>query len=81
LLLLEASTETEIDAAFAALAKLHAGALLVGADPLFTIHREQIVALAARCGVPAIYYFREFAAAGGRRYAQSGARSAPTAQW
>ena len=63
--ILKASTESEIDAAFASLVQLHAGALVVGADPFFNSRREQIVALASRHAVPAIYAWREFAAAGG----------------
>ena len=62
LAILKASTESEIDAAFAALAPLHAGALVVGSDPFFNFRREQLVALAARHAVPAIYEWREFAA-------------------
>ena len=65
LLVLKASTEGEIDAAFASLAKLQAGALLVSRDPFFNSRREPLVALAARHAVPAIYPWREFAAAGG----------------
>ena len=53
------------DAAFASLVQLHAGALLVGNDPFFNIRREQLVALASRQAVPAIYERREFAASGG----------------
>ena len=63
--ILKASTESEIDAAFATLVQLHAGALVVGADPFFNSRREQLVALASRHAVPAIYAWREFAAAGG----------------
>ena len=63
--ILKASTESEIDAAFASLVQLQAGALVVGADPFFYSRREQLVALAARHAVPAIYEWREFAAAGG----------------
>ena len=63
--ILKASTESEIDAAFRLPRQLHAGALVVGADPFFTGRREQLVALASRHAVPAIYHFREFAAAGG----------------
>ena len=63
--ILKAGTESEIDAAFASLVELHAGALLVGGDPFFFSRREQLVALASRHAVPAIYTWREFAAAGG----------------
>ena len=45
--------------------QLRAGGLLVAADPFFNTHREQIVAMAARHAVPAIYEQREFVAAGG----------------
>jgi putative ABC transport system substrate-binding protein len=63
--ILKASTESEIVAAFAALVQRQAGALVVSADPLIYGRREQIVALAARHAVPAIYEFREFATTGG----------------
>src|SRR3954451_24030874 len=63
--ILKASTETEIDAAFASLKELAAGALLVGADPFLSNRREQLVALASRHAVPSIYAWREFAASGG----------------
>jgi putative tryptophan/tyrosine transport system substrate-binding protein len=63
--ILKAATESEIDAAFATLANLHADALVVGDDTFFTSRREQIVALASRNAMPAIYQFREFTAAGG----------------
>jgi putative ABC transport system substrate-binding protein len=63
--ILKASTESEIDAAFAALVQLHAGALVVGADVFFSSRIEQLAAQASRHGVPAIYGWREFAAAGG----------------
>jgi putative ABC transport system substrate-binding protein len=62
---LKAGTEDEINAAFATLAQLHAGALIVGADPVFFLRREQLVALASRYKVPAIDRWREFAASGG----------------
>src|SRR5437870_1002390 len=63
--ILKAGTESEIDAAFASLVQLHAGALVVGADPFLSSRREQFVALASRHAVPAIYAWREFVAAGG----------------
>jgi putative ABC transport system substrate-binding protein len=65
LLVLHASTASEINAAFATLAQRRADALLVGGDPFFSSRRQQIVALAARDGIPAIYFNREFVAAGG----------------
>jgi putative tryptophan/tyrosine transport system substrate-binding protein len=65
LYILKASTESEIDAAFTSLAQLQAGALVVGADAFFNRRREQLVALASRHGVPAIYERREFTTAGG----------------
>ncbi len=60
-----ASTEAEIDGAFATLAKQQARALLVADDPFFTHSQAQIIGLAGRGSVPAMYYAREFAAAGG----------------
>jgi putative tryptophan/tyrosine transport system substrate-binding protein len=62
---LKAGSESEIDIAFAALAQLHAGALLVGNDAFFGSRRDQLVALASRLAVPAISEAREFAVAGG----------------
>jgi putative ABC transport system substrate-binding protein len=63
--LVNASTPTEIDAAFATISQMQPDGLLVGTDPFFTIQREQIVKLATKLGVPAVYPFREFAVAGG----------------
>jgi putative tryptophan/tyrosine transport system substrate-binding protein len=63
--ILKASSESEIDIAFAALAQLRAGALVVGNDAFFLTRRDQLVALAARDAVPAIYDSREYAASGG----------------
>jgi putative ABC transport system substrate-binding protein len=65
LAILNAGTESEIDAALAALVQEHAGALIVASDPFLNSRREQIVALAARHAVPAMYDWREFAEAGG----------------
>ena len=63
--ILKAGSESEIDAAFASLVQGHADALVVTAEPFINSRREQIVALAARHAVPAIYGFREYATAGG----------------
>jgi putative tryptophan/tyrosine transport system substrate-binding protein len=63
--ILKASTEREIDAAFASLIELHAAGLVVAADSFLNSRRERLAALAARHAVPAIYDFREYAAAGG----------------
>ena len=63
--ILNASTESDVDAAFASLVEQRADALLVGNDVFFTNRREQIVALAARHAVPTIYAFRSFAESGG----------------
>jgi putative tryptophan/tyrosine transport system substrate-binding protein len=65
LLVVNATTEAAIDTAFATLTEQQADAVFVVSDQLFTSRRNQIVALAARHAVPAIYQFREFAAAGG----------------
>ena len=62
---LTASSESEIDTAFASLVQRHAGALVVGADPFLSSRREQLVALASHHAVPSIYAWREFAASGG----------------
>src|SRR5262245_6817249 len=61
---LKASNESEIDTAFASLVQLRAEALVVSADPFLSSRREQLVALASRHAVPAIYAWREFATSG-----------------
>jgi putative tryptophan/tyrosine transport system substrate-binding protein len=63
--LLNASTEGEIDTAFANLAKLRAGALFVGAGPFFAARAERFVALAARHALPTFYQYRHYVTAGG----------------
>jgi putative ABC transport system substrate-binding protein len=60
-----AATEREIDAAFATLAEMRIGALVVASDPFFNGRRQQIVAQATRLAVPAIFHQREFALEGG----------------
>jgi putative tryptophan/tyrosine transport system substrate-binding protein len=60
-----ASTERDFETAFAAMVQLRVGAMLINVDPFFIDRREQIVALAARHAVPAIYDRREFPVAGG----------------
>jgi putative ABC transport system substrate-binding protein len=63
--ILKAGSDSEIDAAFASLIQLHAGALVIGDDPIFSRRRDQLLTLAAHHAVPAIYYSRDFAASGG----------------
>jgi putative ABC transport system substrate-binding protein len=65
LLVLNASNERDIDAVFQAIPWQQVGALLVDADALFVSRRNQLVALAARHSIPAIYDIRDFVAAGG----------------
>jgi putative ABC transport system substrate-binding protein len=65
ILLLKASTESDIDGAFETLSQMGVAAVLVGASPFFNSRRDQIVALATRYGIPAAYEQREFALAGG----------------
>jgi putative ABC transport system substrate-binding protein len=62
---LRASTESEIETAFAAAAQQRGTALLIGPDPFYTSRRVRIVALAERYAVPTMYVLREFAEAGG----------------
>ena len=63
--IINAATEQDIEPAFASMAQLKVGALLQAADPFFNTVRDQIVSLAARHAIPAIYEQRAFVAAGG----------------
>jgi putative ABC transport system substrate-binding protein len=63
--ILKASSERDLDVVFETLAQHRANALIITADGLFTDRLDQIVALARRYSVPAVFQFREFAAAGG----------------
>jgi putative tryptophan/tyrosine transport system substrate-binding protein len=65
LLVVQASTDSELEAAFATLAQQRAGALVVGAEPFFISRRDKLIEIAARQKLPAIYTIREFAEAGG----------------
>jgi putative ABC transport system substrate-binding protein len=65
IVILNASTIAEIDAAFATLRQMRAEALSVAVDPFFFDRGSQIVVLAARHAMPALYFRREFAAVGG----------------
>jgi putative ABC transport system substrate-binding protein len=62
---LQATTDSEIDAAFDVLDQRRIGALVVSANSFFDTRREKIVALAASHAVPVIYQFREFITSGG----------------
>ena len=63
--ILKASTDREIDAAFASLVQARTGALLVGGDIFFNNRIERLIELAARHAIPTMYGYREFVAAGG----------------
>ena len=65
MLVVRASTEKEIASSFTTLGRERVGALVVQNDPFFDSRRDQLVALAARDAIPAIYHIREFPAAGG----------------
>jgi putative ABC transport system substrate-binding protein len=65
LIVLNARTASDIDMAFASLVREKVSALLVGAGAFFVSRRNQIIALAARHAIPAIYGFHEFSADGG----------------
>ena len=59
------AVDRDFDTVFATVAQLREGALVIGADPFFTSQSKQLAELTVRHGVPTVYEFREFAAAGG----------------
>ena len=63
--ILHAGTERDFETAFATLVQLRASALVIAINSFFTVRREKLAALALRHGVPAVYQYRDFAAAGG----------------
>jgi ABC-type uncharacterized transport system substrate-binding protein len=65
LIVIKAATKDDLDNAFPDIIEQDGGALVVQTDPFFLGRRDQIVALAARYAVPAIYYLRDYPAAGG----------------
>jgi ABC-type uncharacterized transport system substrate-binding protein len=65
LIILKAGSEADIEKAFATIAQQRPGGLLLQLDPFLQGRRDQLVALTARCALPAIYDRRDFAAAGG----------------
>jgi putative ABC transport system substrate-binding protein len=65
LLFLDAGNEGDIGNSFANAVQQHANAMIIGADSFFLSRRDQVVGLAARHSLPAVYYLREFATAGG----------------
>ena len=65
LIVVSASTQGDLGSALKTAVHQQARALIVGADPLFYIHRDQLIALATRESIPTIYFEREFVAAGG----------------
>ncbi len=62
---LKAGSKADFNSAFATLVQQRVGALVVSADPFFISQRDQLIALAARHALPAIYFAREFTEAGG----------------
>jgi len=65
LVVLDVTSDRDIDAAFATFVQREAGALLAGSSAFMVSHRQRLIALAARHALPAIYHVRQFAMAGG----------------
>ena len=62
---IQASTESELETAFAALSQMRASAVVIGTDPFFTSRSKQLAALTLRHAMPSVFQYHEFAAAGG----------------
>jgi putative tryptophan/tyrosine transport system substrate-binding protein len=75
---LDASTQSEIDAAFAGFVRHKVDALLINTDPFLLGQREQIVQLAARTNVPAMYFLRDFVDAGGPGWTMAALSASPS---
>ena len=65
LLILDARSPSDLEATFVTIIERRVGALIVGADPLFVAHRDRLVTLSGHYAIPASYYRRDFAVAGG----------------
>ena len=65
LVIVNAASESDLEAAFASLVQQRINAIIIGGDQFFLSRRDQLTALAARNAMPAIYYLREYVAAGG----------------
>jgi putative ABC transport system substrate-binding protein len=63
--IIHAENERDVESAFASMAQMKVGALLVATDPFFNSKRDQIVSLSARYAIPGIYEHREYVTAGG----------------
>jgi putative tryptophan/tyrosine transport system substrate-binding protein len=63
--ILHASSPTEIESAFATLVGERAGGLVISGEAFFVTHHDQVTALAAHHAIPTIYQYREFTAGGG----------------
>jgi putative ABC transport system substrate-binding protein len=63
--ILQASTERELDVAFATLTQLRAAGVVIANDSFFSVRLEQLASLASRHALPTVFQFREFALAGG----------------
>jgi len=65
LVVVRANIESEFDAAFSSAVEQKIQAILIGASPFFNSRRQQLIVLAARLGLPAMYEWRDFVEAGG----------------